>query len=58
MGGCGMGVSDVVVALNRADTAQRVDLPMGMYRDLVTNTDTLGGSVELPPRAWRVLAPR
>ena len=58
MGGCGMGVSDVVVALNRADTAQRVDLPMGMYRDLVTNTDTLGGSVELPPRSWRVLAPR
>ena len=42
----------------RADTAQRVDLPMGMYRDLVTNTDTLGGSVELPPRSWRVLAPR
>ncbi len=31
---------------------------MGMYRDLVTDADTLGGSVELPPRSWRVLAPR
>lgn len=55
MGGCGAGARDVLIAVNRADAPQSVDLPMGTYRDLATDRDTMGGRTELPPRSWRVL---
>ncbi|MEZ4393908.1 MAG: alpha-amylase family glycosyl hydrolase [Polyangiales bacterium] len=58
MGGCGVGAPDVVVAINRGDAAQSVDIPMGSYRDLATERDTMGGRTELPPRSWRVLSAR
>jgi hypothetical protein len=59
MGGC-MGARDVVVAVNRADAAARVDGARGEYDDLLrdgTPADP-GGRVELPPRSVRVLRVR
>jgi glycosidase len=54
-GGCGMGASDVIVAINRADSARMVDIPMGAYEDLLRmNAVTMGGRVEVPARGFLV----
>jgi glycosidase len=53
--GC-MGASDVIVAINRADTAQMVTIPAGTYDDLITTgTTATGGATTLPPRSFRLL---
>jgi beta-galactosidase GanA len=56
MTGC-EGSDEVVVAINRADDARPVTLPVGSYTDLLTSTPYAGGSVTLPARSFVVLAP-
>ncbi len=60
MGGCGMTTRDVVVAINRSDSARSVDVPMGTYADLMADgaPSVMGGRVELAPRSFRVLSVR
>ena len=56
--GC-MGTSDVIVAINRADTAQSVMLPSGTYDDLIaTGTTSMGGATMLRARGFRLLRAR
>ena len=54
MTGCGDG-NDVVVAVNRADSARTVSLPAGSYADLLDGGAVAGGSVSLDPRSFLVL---
>jgi glycosidase len=59
MTGCGSaGGRDVIVAINRADTARSVTIPSGDYDDLATGGSSAGGATMLGPRAWRVLRER
>ncbi|MEZ4228337.1 MAG: alpha-amylase family glycosyl hydrolase [Polyangiaceae bacterium] len=46
---------DIIVAINRADGAQSVDIPAGSYTDLMQGGNTQGGSVSLPARSFLVL---
>ena len=55
--GC-MGTSDVVVAINRSDSAQSVTIPSGNYDDLVSGTMASGGATSMPPRSFRLLRAR
>ncbi len=55
--GC-MGASDVIVAINRADSAQSVMIPAGSYDDLISGTMASGGSTSLPARGFRLLRAR
>ena len=57
MGGCGSAAADVTVLINRADSSNSVDIPAGMYTDLLDGGTLSGGSVSLPPRSFRVLGP-
>ncbi|MEL6185906.1 MAG: alpha-amylase family glycosyl hydrolase, partial [Myxococcota bacterium] len=57
MSGC-LGAQDVLVAINRADTAKTVTLPAGTYDDLLDAGSIEGGALELPPRAFRVVRSR
>jgi len=52
--GC-IGTSDVVVAINRSDSAQSVMIPTGTYDDLVSGTSATGGMTSMPPRSFRLL---
>jgi len=54
MSGCADASPDVIVALNRADGAQSVDIPAGSYTDLLTNQPASGGSVSVGPRSFLV----
>lgn len=51
----GCDEADIVVAINRADSVQSVDLPAGTYTDLLSAQSQAGGSVSLPPRSFLVL---
>ncbi|MFO0686437.1 MAG: alpha-amylase family glycosyl hydrolase [Sandaracinus sp.] len=55
--GC-TGASDVIVAINRSDTAQSVTIPGGSYDDLIGGGMASGGSTSLPPRSFRLLRAR
>lgn len=55
MVGCGSGSPDVTVAINRADAATSVDVPIGIYEDLLGSGTVEGGSVDVPARGVRVL---
>ncbi|PIE16418.1 MAG: hypothetical protein CSA66_07365 [Proteobacteria bacterium] len=55
MGGCGAGVPEVVVALNRGDSQANVDLPPGSYTDLIGERPVGDGSLSVPARGFRVL---
>jgi glycosidase len=58
MTGCGSaGGTDVIVAINRADTGRSVTVPAGAYTDLVTGSPATGGSVSLPARGFRIYGP-
>jgi glycosidase len=57
MTGCTDG-ADVIVALNRADSARDVTIPAGSYTDLVADSPVDGGARSLPPRSFLVLGPR
>ena len=57
MGGCGSSTPDVTVAINRADSANSVDIPAGSYTDLLGGGTVSGGSVSLGPRSFLVLGP-
>ncbi|MCA9647401.1 MAG: DUF3459 domain-containing protein, partial [Myxococcales bacterium] len=46
---------DIIVAINRADGAQSVDIPAGNYTDLLAGGTQAGGSVSLPARSFLVL---
>ena len=53
--GCG-AANDVIVAINRGDSAHAVPIPTGSYTDLITGGAVAGGSVSLNPRSFLVLA--
>jgi glycosidase len=55
MVGCGVGSPDVTVAINRANAATSVDVPVGSYLDLVEGGSMEGGSIPVPARGFRVL---
>ncbi len=57
MTGCGDEAGDVVVAINRSDAMQTVDLPAGSYTDLIAGGARSGGSTSLSPRSFVVLRP-
>lgn len=57
MTGCS-DADDVIVAVNRADTARSVAVPAGSYVDLVTGAPVAGGSGSLAPRSFLILGPR
>jgi glycosidase len=52
--GC-TGAADVIVAINRSDSAQSVTIPSGSYDDLVSGTMASGGATSMPPRSFRLL---
>lgn len=52
--GC-TGADDVLVAINRADSAQSVTIPAGSYDDLISGTPASGGAISMPPRSFRLL---
>jgi glycosidase len=61
MSGC--GGSEVLVAINRADSSRAVSLPAGAYTDLLEGGTASGGTVSggtlsLAARSYRVLGPR
>ncbi len=58
MGGCGAAFEEVIVAINRADDARVVSVPVGSYMDQMTNTTIEGGEVSLLPRQFMVLTAR
>lgn len=51
----GCGAPDVVVAINRADSARNVTLPPGNYTDLRTGAAASGGSRSLAARDYAIL---
>lgn len=51
----GCDEKDIIVAINRADGAQSVDIPAGSYTDLITGGSRAGGSASLPARSFMVL---
>ena len=55
MGGCGAGAPDVIVAVNRADSARTVPVPRGAYTDLRTQASATGGDVSIPARDYILL---
>jgi glycosidase len=54
MSGCGAMFRDVVVAINRGDSARSVSVPAGTFHDLLADQDVAGGSVSVPPRSFLV----
>lgn len=57
MTGCAStGAEDVLVAINRADSARTVEIPAGNYENLIETGTVAGGSLSLPARSFRVLA--
>jgi len=59
MGGCGDGIDDVVIAINRSGSSRDVQLPAGSYHDEIAGVDVSGGgSYTLPARGFAVLTPR
>lgn len=59
MGGCGDGFDDVVVAINRAGTAQDLPIPAGDWFDEVSEANVTGGSdYSVPAYGYLVLTPR
>jgi glycosidase len=58
MGGCGGDIPDVVVAINRADSARTVSIPAGDWHDEITGTDISGGDLSVPGFGYLVLTPR
>ncbi len=57
MAGCA-SAGAVIVAINRADSANGVTIPAGDYADLVSGAAASGGALTLAPRSFRVLGPR
>lgn len=55
MGGCGAGAPDVIVAVNRADSAKTVPVPAGSYTDLRTEASSAGGNISIPARDYVIL---
>jgi len=55
MTGCGDAAGDVIVAINRGDSAHRVTLPAGSYDDLIAGGTHAGGVANLPARSFLVL---
>jgi len=58
MTGCGDAAGDVIVAINRGDSARSVTLPDGTYDDLMASGTRSGGATTLPPRSFLVLGVR
>lgn len=52
MSGCG---DDVLVAINKSDSAQTVALPSGTWENLIEGGMVAGGNVSLPARSFLVL---
>lgn len=57
MGGCD-GADDVIVGINRADSARSVMVPAGSYTDLRTGGMASGGSVSIPARGFLIYGAR
>ncbi|MDQ3035605.1 MAG: alpha-amylase family glycosyl hydrolase [Myxococcota bacterium] len=56
MTGCGSaGASDVIVAINRADSPRSVTIPAGDYDDLFDGGTATGGTSMLAARGFRIL---
>jgi glycosidase len=49
------GSTDVIVAINRGDSARTVGVPAGSYTNLLTDASVSGGDVSLAPRSFLVL---
>jgi len=49
---------EVIVAINRADSARSVDIPAGAYKEHVNDANFDGGSYSLPARSFAVFTPR
>jgi glycosidase len=54
MGGC-EGVDAITVAINRADSAETVQLPNANYENLVSGATQAGGNISMAPRSFLVL---
>jgi glycosidase len=52
--GCG-AANDVIVAINRSDSARSVTIPAGSYTDLLDGGTVAGGSVSIPARSFLLL---
>ena len=58
MSGCGEGVGDVTVLINRGDSSRSVTVPAGSYTDLLGGGAVSGGAVTLNARSFLILGPR
>ncbi len=56
MGDCSEKIENVIVALNRADKPNEVQIPAGKYTELLTGLAHSGGPVSLPARSFLILA--
>jgi glycosidase len=56
--GCDEASPDIVVAINRADTARSLDIPAGAWTDLVANRAAQGGATQVGARSFLVLRAR
>ena len=54
MEGCAGDSPDITIAINRSDWSKSVYIPAGNFVELLTETSTQGGPIELPPRSVRV----
>ncbi|MBK8012521.1 MAG: hypothetical protein IPK13_14310 [Deltaproteobacteria bacterium] len=55
MSGCGDGASSVVIAINKADSSQSVEIAGGPFTDLKSGGQVAGGRLSLPPRGYIAL---
>ena len=56
--GCEPGLSNLLVAINRADTGKALTLPAGSYLDVLSGAEVAGGTLTLGARSYWFLKRR